>query len=183
MTVIGHKWDSVEAYRLLSIYQFIKYIPFFYLGIISKLYQNLFFKLLKNDYFLGISIVLMILLYLNDSRINMCLQGYLGIYLICALFYKYRKIFEQTSSVTQFILIIGQSTLPIYFLHYFLLKGIVIFSASFQFIMNKGGWILNGILTSVIVLIIISLCIFVKKIIGISPTLHLILFGYKDSHI
>lgn len=183
MTAIGHKWDSLETYRLLSIYQVIKYIPFFYLGIISKLHQNLFFRLLKNDFLLGISLVLMTLLYLNNNRINMCLQGYLGIYLICALFYKFKNLFEQTNSITHFILMIGQNTLPIYFLHYFFLKGIVVFSFPFQFIMNNGGWVLNGILTSVIVLIIISLCIFFKKIIGISPTLQLILLGSKDSRI
>lgn len=183
MTAIGHKWDSLETYRLLSMYQVIKYIPFFYLGIISKLYQNLFFRLLRNDFLLGISIVLMTLLYLNNSRINMCLQGYLGIYLICALFYKFKNLFEQTNSITRFILMIGQSTLPIYFLHYFFLRGIVVFSSPFQFIMNNGGWILNGILASVIVLIIISLCISLKKIIGISPTLQFILLGSKDSRI
>ena len=153
MTAIGHKWDNIEIYKLLSLYQVTKYIPFFYLGVISRLHQNLFFRLLKSDLFLGISIVLMVSLYLNNSRINMGLQGYLGIYLVCALFYKFKYLFERANPISRYILAVGQNTLPIYFLHYFLLKGIVVCSPYFQFIMNNGGWILNGILTSVIALI------------------------------
>lgn len=179
LTAIGHKWDNLEIYRLLSIYQVIKYLPFFYFGVISRSYQDQFFRLLKTDYLLGLGFVMMIVLYLSNNRISMCTQGYLGIYLICGLFYKFKGLFDLNNSIVKSILKIGQSTLPIYFLHYFFLNGITVLSYPFQIIMNGDGWVVNGVLTGITTLFIISLCIFTDKIISISPTLHLYLFGTR----
>lgn len=179
LTAIGHKWNNMDTYKILSVYQFMKYLPFFYLGVISRLYQDQFFRLLKSDSLLGLGIVAMVMLYLIHNRISMCIQGYLGIFLICGLFYKFRYTFDQDNYLVKLIIKIGQSTLPIYFLHYFFLNGITVLSGSFQIIMNEGGWVINGILSSVTALFIISLCIFVDKITSISPTLHLGLFGTR----
>ncbi len=179
LAAVGHKWSNFEIYRLLSAYQIIKYLPFFYLGVISRLYQDHFFRLLKNDYLLGLGFVMMIMLYMNNSRLNICIQGYLGIYLICGLFYNFKNLFDQKNNIVKFILKIGQNTLPIYFLHYFFLGGITILSRPFQIIMNGGGWIVNGVFSTIITLFIICICIVTDKIISISPTLHIYLFGTR----
>ena len=179
LTAIGHKWDNLEIYRLLSIYQVIKYLPFFYFGVISRSYQDQFFRLLKTDYLLGLGLVMMIVLYLSNNRISMCIQGYLGIYLICGLFYKFKGLFDLNNSIVKSILKIGQRTLPIYFLHYFFFNGITVLSYTFQIIMKGYGGVVNGVLTGITTLFIISLCIFTDKIISISPTLHLYLFGTR----
>lgn len=132
LTAIGHKWDNFEIYRLLSTYQVMKYLPFFYFGVIGRSYRDQFFRLLKTDYLLGLGIVMMVVLYMNNSRINVCIQGYLGIYLICGLFYKFQYLFEQNGYIVKSVLKIGQRTLSIYFLHYFFLEGITVFSYPFQ---------------------------------------------------
>lgn len=179
IAAIGHNLMNSEIYQLFSIYQAIKYIPFFYLGIICNMKQNLFFKLITNDYLLGVAIVMMGLLYLTNSRVSFGIQGYIGIFLTYGFFYKFNFFFEYSNIFIKLILKVGQNTLPIYFIHYFLLNGISVLSTPFQFILNNGGWIINGILTSIVAIVIIFTCIVLKKIISISPTLNLILLGHK----
>ena len=176
-SLIGHRWDNNPIYRLFSTYQIIKYLPFFYTGVISHMYRDKFYKLVSNDWIICLFIVLMIGLYIFHNRLSVWVQGYLGIFIICAIFFKFRKIFDSDNSIINMILIIGRNTLAIYFLHYFCLGGISALSPLAQNIMSNGSWLLNATLTSSIALTIIGLCILAKRCISTSNILNKLMFG------
>lgn len=180
LTLIGHRWEDSSIYRLFSTYMIIKYIPFFFFGVMSRQFQPQFFKLLKNDILIWVSMVTMVALYIFHSRPSVCLQGYLGIFLVFAVFLRFEDIFNWQNGYIRFILTVGKSTLTIYFLHYFLLSGISALSEPFQSIMVQNGWVVNIVLTSATVTVLIVICIIVGKIIATSPSLHQLCFGSKN---
>lgn len=180
LSLVGHKWDGYSIYRLFSTYQVIKYLPFFYLGVISRQYLPVFNNLLKKDLVILVGMVAMISLYIFPSRITVCVQGYLGIYLIFAVFLKLEQYFTNTNQISGYVLTVGRSTMPIYFLHYFFLSGIAVLSTPLQLVMNQGGWVVNFLLTSSTAIILVAACIIVERVLSVSPTLHRICFGISN---
>ena len=177
---IGHIWDECAIYKLFSTYQIIKYLPFFYFGLICRQYISVFNNLLKQDLLILLCMVLMASLYVLPSRISICIQGYLGIYLIFAIFIRFEKLFKTPSQITDFTIIIGRHTMVIYFLHYFFLKGVAVLSTPFQLIMNQGGWFVNLLCSSITVILIILACLLVEKVLTTSSSLHRICFGTNN---
>lgn len=181
LTLIGYRWENWSVYRLFSVYQVFKYIPFFFLGAMCRQFQTQFFKLLRNDIFILLSLVGMISLYIFHSRPSIWLQGYLGIFLVFAVFLKFEGVFNRSSGYVKFTLTVGKSTLIIYFLHYFLLSGISVLAEPFQHIMARNGWVVNALLTSATAIVLITICLVAGKMLTISPSLHQLCFGSKEA--
>lgn len=179
LTIPSHALDQYSWWKLLSGFWFVKYTPFFFFGVIIRKHLPIFIKYIHNKYLISICIILFLTFIILPSTIGRALQAYLGILIVFSVFEKYQHFFNQSTYVGNKLSIIGKQTLPIYLLHYFLLDGVLSLSKLAQTLSLNNSWITGCLITSVLSLLIISICLMIEKTMKVSTILHSLLFGFK----
>lgn len=164
---------------------FMRHLVFFYLGTVTRRYQQLFEKAIDNSkimcvflvaYF--ICIVLVTDYYIFPySLVLDNLMGLFGIVTVFALFRKYEASFSRNTRVGKVLQYVGRHTLDIYFLHYFFLPRNLSIVGEF-FHLNSNP-ILEFAVCSCVSVMVIAVSLLVSSIIRLSPNLSHLLFGAR----
>lgn len=132
MTVYGRGVFVVEIfYGLTSFELFTTYLPFFFLGMLAKMFKEQFMKVVSNKWTICVALFLFVVLsgipHITLHRDKISLRfvccGLSGILLALSVFYflckiKWHPIVWTTTKMS----VLGKSTLEIYLLHYFFLS-------------------------------------------------------------
>lgn len=166
-----------------------KYFQFFTFGIICSKYRSKFFSLITNRFIITVSIVgwifCMLLWYNNGFHENYpllykflhdILIRYLALITVIAAFYENSDKFSNNDKISKMLQFIGQRTLDIYMIHYFLLPDLVKYSS---WLMPDNMIIIQIILASILTCAIVAICLLISGILRQSPILRGWLFGVK----
>ena len=163
----------------------IKYIIFFWLGTFVKKNFTSYIRLTDNQYFIAACLsIFLTLLIIPNTNSNYCIEyityllsGISGIVVLFTFFKKHEVIFSKNNRFGSMLQYIGQRTLDIYLLHYFILP---------YHMKQIGTWLSQYSNKSVDMFIIfflslwiISITLLMSNIIRLSPFLAHFLFGAK----
>lgn len=166
-----------------------KYLQFFTLGLIISKYRNKFFNTLTKNWFSTLMIVgwiICMLLWYNDSFHNRfplvyslvhdIAVRYFALMTVVIMFHRNAQYFSSEARSARTLRYIGQRTLDIYMIHYFLIP-----SLGFLTIFLSTGNMLTIQLAIGITItaIIVALCLLISSILRQSQTLGSWLFGVK----
>lgn len=127
-------WAHSNISGFLGLVQF-KYYVFFFFGSLIRWKYDLYLKLLNNNVFITIIIGCFIIIHILfqkswrlEGLLGICrwtivlpMLGFLGVILLFAFFNKYKEAFSSGTFVGKKMQYIGERTLDIYFIHYFIL--------------------------------------------------------------
>lgn len=168
-----------ELMGLFSVNLLMQYLPFYLLGILSKMYMSIFERLINNGVVVGIVIVLFVALsdvrFVASGKTN----AVLGIILVYAIFYKYQNVFSNNTIIGRQLILIGNNTLEIYLLHYFVVNSMRGLSEFLNKELIFSSWLSELLFPLVLSLVVVYVCFLVINIIKISPQLYKLLFGFK----
>ena len=195
--VIFNLWDPRLPRAINNIVGFIVprtfyYFPYFALGLAARSLPRKFEKILANDsvkvglmlFIVGIwCVILLGFLPQVPMTISFGYQaplayplGVCTLLLIVQFFYANRFNIERNTAVNRSLKFIGRRTLDIYFLHYFFLPDLKIFSPYFQNYDSLSAQLTAGIAVS---LIVVAFSLLVGQVIRMSPILAEWLLGVK----
>lgn len=130
IVLLALKIDSPKL-AFLDLNHLTKYFQYFFLGTLFTMYHKIGDRILKSQTLYALSIVgfgvLMLLVYKNmlpdavSSISRHLILRYLGLYIVFALFYNVRDIFNQANKTMSLARYIGRHSLEIYLLHFFFL--------------------------------------------------------------
>lgn len=163
---------------LLSISKILQFIPFFFMGIIAKMYSTQFLSLIKKEYFMTVCIIGFIFFVYSESFSSSSMAGFLGIIIFFRLFEKYQDYLSSNTVLGFSLGYIGKRTLEIYLFHYFIISSLKSSSGTFQNYLT-GAWIDDIIIYLPLTLLVISLCLLFDTVIKIAPPIHSLMFGFK----
>ena len=177
LAIIGHiinthYYDSPNLLlNLLSIKHILYYACFFVFGVISKMYYNLFEKIINNDWAITIIVLVFAILYNIPYNIPISLFGFLGIPLVYKIFSYYSALFNEKTKVGRSLSYIGKNTLQIYFLLNYINCGDI---ARY---FNSTLPLIGVIFTFLLSIIVVMLCLFIQKLIMVSKPIYVAIFG------
>lgn len=175
--------------KILTVLSFskLKYIFFFWLGTFAKKNFDTFVRLSSNQYVIAISLAIFFLFSIHSKRIwlsnyelrliSFLISGVTGIILVFSFFRKYEVHFSRNTRIGRFLQFIGQRTLDIYLIHYFVLP---------YHMHSLGTWLTEHhykpivlFIMLIIALWIIAISLLISYIIRLSPFLGHYLMGAK----
>lgn len=176
-------WDFLNWKNLM------KYFQFFAAGIICAKYKNAFFKLLNNNIFILISVLgwiaLVILQYTDWYRpvfpvlyygIYGTVLRYCALFTVIIMFYGCRDFFAQNSRCSNWMCFIGQRTLDLYMIHFFLIPDLHWMS---PFLSAGNMVIIQLLLAGIVTALITVVSLLISSILRRSSVLESFLFGVK----
>ena len=177
----------------LCLHQTCNYFLYFVIGILCSKYKELLSRFLSNK--LVPSFVLIVfgaisyLMFSNFSLVELSgvtgkiietlgetLVGMSGVLLLYMLFFHNKSIFNNDNLFGKSLIIIGNNTLAIYLLHYFLLPNLPMVGDFFKNYPNILCELILGLILSYIVIVI---CLVIMKLVRISPVMGKVLLGDK----
>lgn len=168
---------------LLSFKYFVWYSVFFAYGIIVKDNLLVIHKLLVNKY---ISFILFLLSFVCPFVFNLNEIFYIFPIILCMyyIFYYYKDFCNSDHYLVKMLSYIGKNTLPIYFIHYFLLfrlNNLESYLLSFRndicFMGTSASWLIEFGTCILISIVLCYVSIFIKKIIDVFPFVSKLCFG------
>lgn len=179
--------------QILTILSFgkIKFIIFFWLGTFGKKNFESFNRITDNQFVIAISLCIFFLCAIHSKQVynsfnelklaSFLLSGLTGTIIVYTFFRKNENHFSKDKRLGRTIQYIGQRTLDIYLLHYFVLPyhmheiGVWLFEHGYKSI--------DMLIILIISLWIISISLLISKIIRLSPFLGHYLLGAKKANI
>lgn len=170
-----------------------KYMQFFTVGLICSKYRDRFFKMLSDNVFIMAMVlgwVISMLLWYNVSFknglpflysiIHDIAVRYFALFTVVIMFFSNRELFSQDSTPCRILRFIGQRTLDIYMIHYFLIPDLSWMS---EWLANGNMVIPQIIISVVLTAAIVAVCLLLSSIIRKSSILDAWLFGVKRKSI
>lgn len=114
--------DNMIA-SLLSLRQFIEFLPFYCMGMIAKIHKDIFLAIAKQKsvFYVGFPLSIFCYYYFNVKFSYLC--GILGVFAVSSFFYNLGNIcFNYKNKIGNKLAYVGTHTLPIYLLHWFVLE-------------------------------------------------------------
>lgn len=167
--------------RLICLAHIRHLVPYFFIGVFLRMnYEAIERKLVNMTKLTGLIVVmfLLILFYLS-MPFSLRVREFVGLFMVLMLFYNFRTFLSSDNQIVSYLRFIGQNTLPIYLIHYFVLitcSRLDVFNWVFS-IFNARFLFLPILLLAC--LLISELCLFIYDLIKILPHLHKLIFG-KD---
>lgn len=176
---------DVPIINILSLQQ-LQYFIFFISGAIAKQYFHHLQKLLDDNKFITMIILVFVLtafycygrvLNIVEIKLSFLLYGICGSLMVFAFFRKHESKFSQSTKVGQLLQYIGKRTLDIYLLHYFFIpKDVGIIGRYFY---NNPNSTIELFVSLIIATMTILVCLGVSSVIRISPFLGKWLLAVK----
>lgn len=184
--------DTIGNYT--SLHYTFEYFVYFVFGVLFRQYSIVFVKLIDNQYFTAIVILLFATifffssdLFINHNDGNIIIKvittilettlGFLGIFIVFTFFRKYSASFESSTKLGRGLQYIGRRTLDIYLLHYFFIAR---FSKIGAYLIMSNNVVVELSLGFILSIIIIGMCLCISNVIRISPFLGKYLFGARE---
>lgn len=169
-------------YLLLFCFQHWHYFLYFVIGTLIKKHYAQFQGLLDGRWLLPICIVLFFLLNafrdiipINKSIVTIFIT-WNGLVLFFSFFRNYQNVLSQKSRFGRMMQFVGRNTLSIYLIHFYLLPWNLSFITLF---VDHPMPVIELFVSSCITILIIVVCLLIKSVICLSPTLAHWLFGVK----
>lgn len=187
----GMKYYDLSKYPVFCLINLSRYFEFFVLGVLCRKYQDGFCKMMSNEYvkiFLLLGFLCVFTLCWKETLIkyspihvfnNEFTVRYLGLFLVFAIFYRYRDTFETDGRITRSIRFIGRRTLDIYLLHYFFLPDLKAYKDILLTWIEPQNTLLELLVVLLITMLVISMCLLTSAIIRTSSFLGHYLLGAK----
>lgn len=176
-------FNNTPVSGLFSLVSVVSYIPFFLFGVITKMYNEKFTKIVENSWAISIVIVAFAILQVVGKiygvQIKLVFYGVAGIMLLYMIFHNFRDFFSCRTMIGKSLSYIGKRTLPIYLTHYFLLSGVAPQIVT-PVIQNNCGWIVGFICYTTLSLVIIGVCLLIEALFRKAEPLYRICFGYPN---
>ncbi len=189
MVGFGYVDGTANIIKCFEGVRFTEFLQFFVFGIICKKYNAKFLKIVKEDWFTGVCLLLLLatmtiffkkfispygaLMWMVRTTIP-----YLAILLSFSLFYYYENFFQSDySKWSRGMRFIGRRTLDIYFIHYFFIPNMPYITSYLD-----GRLILQLILGSLLTISIMAVSIFIGEIIRKSTFTSRYLLGIRKKH-
>ena len=176
-------YTSFNAGNWFCLHQLLFYFQFFIFGNLVSCYREKVFKAFDNQYVIGIIILLfcgsfiMYRMYIPGTiKILSEAVRYFGVATVVAVFRHYEHFFSKETRIGRGLQYIGQRTLDVYLIHYFLIPSI---PALGLFIYSSNSIVLELTINICLSLLIILFCLIISNIIRISPFLSYWLLGVK----
>ena len=192
LSLLGASTYAKHAvFNWLCIYQLLLYFQFFIFGNLVSCYRDKVFKMIENPYIIGVIILSFFGLHFVNCRIhgvtdNIVVQGlakliteaerYLGVITVLSLFRHYEYFFSSETKIGRGLQYIGQRTLDVYLLHYFLIPTLPALGLFFS---QTNNLVLEATTGFALSLLVIVFCLIISNIIRISPFLAYWLLGVK----
>lgn len=185
-TRINSQFTTYSAVKTFSLDLIIRYIPFFYFGIVCRINEEKFNQIINHKYITsGIFLLFCIIIYsiINFPQLGMLTNAirltssFLGIIIVYHFFSYYSSYFCQATKTGQILSMIGRNTIQVYFLHYFILFSIN--DLQFDLAFLSSSWPLEILILFPIAIIFTLLCILISKIVKAFPLIYNIFFGFK----
>lgn len=177
--------------NLLCLHQTCNFFLFFALGILAAKYRDSILVLIVNKW---VSMIVFLMLMTSSlfmfkfygslhisgvkeqivSTIGETAVGFWGVICLYMLFYYYKSFFSETNIVGKSLIIIGNNTLAIYLIHYFILPNLPMIGT---FLKSYPNIICELCICLPLSLIIIVISMGIAKIIRVSPILSSLLLG------
>lgn len=187
----GMKFYDLSKYPVFCLINLSRYFGFFVLGVLCMKYLDRFYKIISNEYvkaFLLLGFLCVFILCWKETLIqysavhvfnNEFTVRYLGLFLVFAIFYRYRETFETDGRIIRFIRFIGRRTLDIYLLHYFFLPDLKAYKEIVLKWIEPQNTLLELFVVLLITSLVISMCLLTSAIIRSSSILGHYLLGAK----
>ena len=175
----------------LCIYHLLLYFQFFIFGNLASCYRNKFFKTIENQYVIGTLVLLFSGLYIvylhiygiagnivlqNATKIVVEAISILGVIVVVAVFRHYEHFFSTETRIGRGLQNIGQRTLDVYLIHYFLIPCLPAVGLFFN---QTSNIVLETTTILALSLLVIVFCLIISSIIRVSPFLAHWLLGVK----
>lgn len=175
----------------LCLYNVLLYFQFFIFGNLVSCYRERVFRWLGNQYVSGAVLLLFAGLYAfyctrsdvqHDyvvtplSKLTAEAVRYLGIVTVVMAFRHFEHFFSSETRIGSGLQYIGQRTLDIYLIHYFLLPSLPALGLYFS---QGGNMVVETTTAAALSLLVIAFCLLISNIIRISPFLAYWLLGVK----
>ena len=176
------------------IHHLLLYFQFFVFGHLFSCYRDTCYRWLHNQYVMGAVLLLFGGLYIAYRQIhgitgNTLAQGatklaaeaihYLGIVTVVAVFKHYEHFFSSNTRIGRGLQYIGQRTLDVYLLHYFLIPAIPMMGMFFS---TTHNMVLETTAVVLLSLLVIGFCLIISNIIRTSPLLAHWILGVKRNN-
>lgn len=174
------KGELTVVQRFFSLEQLFIYLPYFFVGVICKMYYDKFISMIKNGYVMSLMVLVFVaIILLKDPFGTLQLSRILGVFIVYRIFYQYRNLFNYNTWIGKLLSYIGKNTIQVYFLHYFFIEGL----RQTQFAKSVNGFIDNNIVEFIVVLaisfLITMFTLFISETIKAFPPLNSLMFGFK----
>lgn len=175
----------LKFYSVLSIEKFSALIPFFFLGVFCRTYEESFFKVL-GSLITGVVAVLsfsvLVLLSMEHSQIDSIVyycSRIFGLVAVVSIFVCGKRYLDSTTAIGRYLIRIGRNTLPIYLFHFFLI--ILVPYLMTDFLLYKNAlqlyWYIELPCVLFISALIAEICMFVDGIIKRYPRGYNVVFN------
>ena len=175
----------------LCLYNIMVYFQFFVMGNLVSCYRERVFKVMSNQYVAGAVLLLFAGLYVfycaqsdvqhnyvvtHVSKLTAWMIQYMGVITMVMIFRHYERFFSSESRIGRGLQHIGQRTLDIYLIHYFLIPSLPMLGVFFS---KSGNMVLEATTAIALSLLVILFCLVISYIIRLSPFLSYWLLGVK----
>lgn len=182
--------EDTFLFNILSFNQLFYYLPLFLIGIICKTNLSLFHKIIKYK----IIIVILFIIVCVGLKTHCIPQIIYNVSTTLLVYYLIKEIITTSTSTcsiykygTKLFQQIGQNTLPIYFLHYFILFKYPNFVIQYMqslysdscFVGHSCAGLIEFIIIGATSILIALTCIYITKILSYVPYVNTLMFGIK----
>ena len=182
----GGRIDTILCLENLA-----KYLQFFTLGICCKKYNSLIFNILQKDFIKATLLILYIISFyicFNTSLQSNCaiiyklnhdiIFKYLGVFVILSFFIYKAVYFQSNMIISRSMVFIGQRTLDIYLIHYFLLPSTITLPESLK---SNSAWYFQLLILLVLTITVIGGSLLISNVIRMSSHMSTILLGARKT--
>lgn len=173
-------WASNDAFfcGYFSLRLIAMYFPFYILGIVCKDNWDVFCRIIQKQWVISIALVSFLLLFFLPfgGFYKGEITSFCGVLFIYSIFNTYSDFFSTKTKVGTWLSYIGRHTLPIYLLHYFILRGIHLSWMGEQIALDSQ-WFLVFVLAFVITVLIVSACLIINSIVAVATPIHRLFLG------
>lgn len=184
-------YNGHRVCRWLCLYKLLLYFQFFVMGNLLSCYRERVFRAMEGKFFMATTILLFGVLYVTYRHLHGIEGGTLlmkgqklvaegtriaGVLIMVATFRHYERFFSKATRVGRCLQYIGQRTLDVYLLHFYLLPTL---PALGLMLSRAGGVVVETTVVGVLSLLVIGFCLVISNIIRVSPILAYWLLGVK----
>lgn len=179
-------WIKVERIDVLVGFIYLKYFPYFILGILLRKNFVKFEQIIDNSpvtsflIFIFVFTAIFTLKFALPSIVEFFISyisGVTGLIIVFLFFRKYQAYVSSKSRLGRLFQYIGRRTLDIYLLHYFFLPRNLSFIG--DFFSSTSNFILEFFITFIISVCIVLISLIISNILRLSPLYEHYLFGAK----
>ncbi len=188
-TVFGMTQFGFTAWKMLSWHQVILNFQFFAVGLLARRHSDKFEKIVDNDIFRTVVIVLFFvgcfLFYRHNYHYPTELWTYVqqevlhrftGLFTVLVLFRSAADYFAGNALPARFLKYTGKRTLDVYMLHIFFVPNLTQYAATFAPTSMAVPKLLFGL---VIALSVVGICLLISRVLRSSQLLEVWLFGVR----